>query len=167
MARKGFLVLRPGHARVSLEVPEADSASYNASRMETLVALGLVMAAFWIWLRRQGELFRLSVRAGRVLVVRGRVPQGLVDDFRPVVKHVRSGDIHVQKTSSGGRLTTRGIDDDTTQRLRNLLGIRSLASLVGALPLRAPTLGQRLGIAWLAWWSHDRERARNGARPAR
>lgn len=121
--------------------------------MEMLLALGLVMGLFLLWLRRQGELFRLSVRAGRVLVVRGRVPQGLVEDFRPVLKQVGRGEISVQKTSTGGRLSTRGIDDATAQRLRNLFGIRPQAQIVGALPVRSPTLGQRLGITWLAWWS--------------
>lgn len=123
-----------------------------------LVALGFVMAAFLWWVRRQGRLFWISVRGGRLLVVQGRVPQGLASDFAPHLVRVQRGEIYVDKTASGGRLRTRGIDEPTTQRLRNLLGIRPLAQLLGATPIRHPSLGQRLGIGWLAWRS-----ARRGA----
>ena len=118
-----------------------------------LVALALVLGMFVWWLRRQSELFWISVRGGRLLVVRGRVPQGLASDFAPHLRGVRRGDVFVHKTSAGGRLTTRGVDEPTTQRLRNLLGILSHAQLLGALPVRNPSLGQRLGIGWLAWRS--------------
>jgi hypothetical protein len=116
-----------------------------------LVALALVMGTFLWWLRRQSELFWISIRAGKLLVVRGRVPQGLAADFAPHLRSVRRGSVFVHKTSSGGRLTTSGIDEPTTQRLRNLLGILSPSQLLSALPVRNPTLGQRLGIGWLAW----------------
>lgn len=119
--------------------------------MEMLLALALVMAGFLFWVGRQGELFYVSVRRGKLLLVRGRVPQGLLEDFRPVLRHVQRGEIYVQKTSTGGRLTTRGIDPASTQRLRNLLGIRPQAQLLSAVGVARPTLGQRLGIAWLAW----------------
>lgn len=128
----------------------------NSSDVEMLVALGLVMGTFLWWVRRQGQLFWISVRDGKLLVVRGRVPQGLAADFAPHLRGVRRGEVYVQKTASGGRLTTRGIDDAVTQRLRNLLGIRPLAQLLGATPIRHPSLGQRLGIGWLAWRSAKR-----------
>lgn len=125
--------------------------------METLLALALIMATFLWWVRRQGELFFVSVRDGKLLTVRGRVPQGLLADYRPLLRHVKRGAIVVRKASDRGALSTRGIDDNTSQRLRNLLGIRPYAQLIGAAPLRHPTLGQRLGIPWLAWWCARRE----------
>lgn len=124
--------------------------------MEMLVLLALVMATFLFWVRRQGELFHVSIRRGTLLVVRGRVPQGLLADFRPLLTRVQRGSITVQKTSTGGRLSTSQLDEATTQKLRNLLGIRSHAQLLGALPIRNPTLGQRLGITWLAWLTQRR-----------
>lgn len=124
--------------------------STNAG-VEILVGLALVMGTFLWWLRRQSELFWISIRGGKLLVIRGRVPQGLASDFAPHLRHVQRGSIFVHKTSSGGRLTTRGIDEPTAQRLRNLLGIRSQSQLLSALPVRNPSLGQRLGSCWLAW----------------
>ncbi len=123
--------------------------------MEILVAplALLTVFAFVLWVRRQSELCWISIRCGRLLVVRGRVPQGLVGDFRPLLVHVKRGEVFVHKTSSGGSLQTRGIDEATTQRLRNVLGIKPETQLVSATPIRNPNLGQRLGIGWLAWWS--------------
>lgn len=116
-----------------------------------LLALAAVMVTFLWWVRRQGELCWISIRNGTLLVIRGRVPQGLAADFAPLVRHVKRGEIYVHKTASGGRLTTRGIDEPAAQRLRNLLGIRPQSQLISALPVRNPSLGQRLGIGWLAW----------------
>lgn len=121
-------------------------------RMETLLPLALVLLTFLWWARRQGELFVVSVRRGKLLTVRGRVPQGLLSDYRPLLRHVKRGTILVRKSGSSGALSTHGIDANTAQRLRNLLGIRPYAQLLGAAPIRNPSIGQRLGIGWLAWW---------------
>lgn len=124
--------------------------------MELLVALAVVMGLCIWWLSRQSELCWVSIRRGQLLVVRGRVPQGLLGDFRPLLQNVQRGEIFVHKTSGGGRLQTRGIDDRTAQRLRNVLGIKPETQFVSATPIRNPNLGQRLGIGWLAWWSTKR-----------
>jgi Protein of unknown function (DUF3634) len=110
---------------------------------------------FWTW--RQNELFHVSVRSGRVLLIRGRIPSALLSDFRTVVRHVNRASIRVQKTAAGGRLATAGIDADTTQKLRNLFGLYTQAQLRSAPPIRNPTLGQWLGSAGLAWWQERRK----------
>ena len=56
-----------------------------------LIFAALVLAAFFVWHRRSNELFYLSVRDGRVLVVRGRIPAGLLSDFKDVLGGVSLG----------------------------------------------------------------------------
>ena len=52
----------------------------------------------------------------------------------------------------GARLTARGaIDEGRIQRLRNAFGLFPTAKLRSAAPIARPSLGQVLGIAWLAW----------------
>lgn len=119
------------------------------------IALAVIAALFALaWFSRQEDLFCLSVRDGRVLVVRGRAPPGFVSDVRDVVTRqgVRDATIRAVKTERGGRLTFSGdIDDNTAQRLRNVFGILPAAQLRHAPRIKNPTLGQVLGIAWLAW----------------
>lgn len=119
--------------------------------METLLALALIMAMILWWAARKNELFLISVRDGELLVVRGRVPQGLLADYRPLLRHVKRGSIVAKKTSDGALLQMHGIDDNDAQRLRNVLGLRSPAQQINGAPIRNPSLGQRLGITWLAW----------------
>jgi phosphoserine phosphatase len=119
---------------------------------------GLVLVAFVIVVliasARANELFRLSVREGRVLVVRGRIPVGLLADIRDVVAAppVARATIRAVKESGGAGLIVSGaVDAIRAQRLRNVFGIRPIASLRTAPPIADPTLGQILGVAWLAW----------------
>jgi hypothetical protein len=103
---------------------------------------------------RANELFCLSVRDGRVLVVRGRIPAGLLSDIRDVVSKppVAHATIRAVKESNVACLVVGGaVDDGRAQRLRNVFGLYPIASLRAARPLAQPTLGQMLGIAWLAW----------------
>ena len=72
---------------------------------------------------RTNELFRLSVRNGRVLLVRGRIPPGLLNDFRIVLaaSPVARATIRAYRDRAGARLSVSGeIDAGQEQRLRNV-----------------------------------------------
>ena len=115
-----------------------------------LLGVGAV-SAFW-WLSRAGELFFLSVRDGSVLLVRGRIPPSLLNDFGDAVRHVRRGSIRGVRQMNGGQVFAGGdIDEFVEQRLRNILRTFPVSRLRSAPGPANPTLGQVLGIAWLAW----------------
>jgi hypothetical protein len=103
---------------------------------------------------RDRELFCLSVRDGRVLIVRGRIPAGLLSDIRDVIKRptVARATIRGVKQEEGARLAVSGtIDEGRAQRLRNIFHLYPISQLRAAPAIARPTLGQMLGIAWLAW----------------
>ena len=113
----------------------------------------LALFGFW-WFSRTQELFCVSVRNGKLLVVRGRVPGGLMGDFRSVVSKpaVARATLRAVKEEHGARLLVSGdIDDGRTQRLRNCFRLYPISMLRSAPLIGKPTLGQILGIAWLAW----------------
>jgi hypothetical protein len=117
-----------------------------------LVAL-VVVAAIW-WSGRVNELFCLSVRDGKVLVVRGRIPGGLLAEFREVVSRppVRRATVRAVKGAHGVELRCSGaLGEGRQQRLRNCLGVYPMSRLRAAPPLERATVGQIIGIAWLAW----------------
>jgi hypothetical protein len=119
-----------------------------------LLVVALLLFAAWFFLERQNELFRLSVRHGRVLLVRGRIPPGLLGDIRDAVARppVPHGTIRAVKHDGGARLTASGaIDEGRAQRLRNIFQLYPVSKLRAAPALARPTMGQILGIAWLAW----------------
>ena len=115
-----------------------------------LLGLGLLL-----WASRARELFCLSVRAGRVLVVRGRIPPAVLAAIRDVVAAppaVEDATLRAVLEENGARLVVTGtIDEGRAQRLRNVFGIFPVAKLRAAPPTNDRTLGQFLGIAWLAW----------------
>jgi hypothetical protein len=114
-----------------------------------VVALGLFLFLFFV--HRQNQLFVLSIRNGRVLVVRGRVPPGFLEDVRAIARGVKSATIRATKSDGHARVTASGLDDNALQRLRNAFSVYPAARLRSAPPIARPTLGQVLGIAWLAW----------------
>jgi hypothetical protein len=119
-----------------------------------VLAAALLALAFLYWTSRANELFCLSVRDGRVLVVRGRIPGGLLSDIRDVVTKpvVSRATIRATKAQQGARLVVSGaIDEGREQRLRNIFRLYPLSNLRAAPIVAEPTLGQVLGIAWLAW----------------
>jgi hypothetical protein len=119
-----------------------------------LVVVAIVLFGFWFFLERQNELFRLSVRHGRVLLVRGRIPPGLLGDIKDAVARppVLRGTIRAVKEDGGARLTASGgIDEGLAQRLRNIFRLYPVSRLRAAPAIARPTMGQLLGIAWLAW----------------
>jgi Protein of unknown function (DUF3634) len=119
-----------------------------------LVLAALLVLLALAWLARAAELFRLSVRDGRTIVVRGRIGGGLFGDLASVVRAARvtRGTITAVREAGGVRLVCSGaFDEGTKQRLRNVLGLYPIVKLRMAPPIARPTLGQVLGIAWLAW----------------
>jgi hypothetical protein len=116
-----------------------------------VVVAGLVI---WLWLERKRELFLVSVRNGKVLLVRGRLPGTLMADIKAIVAsqpEVRWGSVKAYRDSHRARIATNGIDEFREQRLRNIFAVYPMSNLVGAPPLNERTVGQVLGIAWLAW----------------
>ena len=118
-----------------------------------LVIVGV--AAFFIWSMRQRELFCLSVREGKTLLVRGRVPGGLLSDISDAMRAsppIRRAKIVAYRGEGGVQLDLSGtIDDGRAQRLRNILGIYPMSRLSAAPIANDRTIGQILGIVWLAW----------------
>lgn len=113
----------------------------------------LIVVGLW-WFTRVGELFAVSVRDGKVLVVRGRVPAGMLHEFAEAVARpkVRRGMIRGLSTESGGRLVfSGGIDEGRQQRMRNVFALYPASQLRSSPAIARPTLGQLSGIAWLAW----------------
>lgn len=113
----------------------------------------LVVAGVW-WLGRVNELFYISVRDGKLLVVRGRVPVSLLQEMREAVARpvVRRGTIRAFKTEGGGQLVCHGgIDEGREQRMRNTFMLYPASQLRAAPPIKEPTLGQVVGVAWIAW----------------
>lgn len=92
--------------------------------LQLALAAGVIAAAF-LFLRRVNELFVLRVHRGRLEIVRGRLPQALLDDIADVVARSRAANLELRVISEGGmpRLLTRGSQsEEVAQRLRNVLG---------------------------------------------
>ena len=122
--------------------------------MLTLPVVAVVVVVGVWWLSRVGELFYISVRDGKALVVRGRVPVSMLQEFKETVANpmVKRGRIRAFKTESGGQLACTGdIDDGREQRMRNTFMLYPASQLRHAPAIQQPTLGQLSGIAWLAW----------------
>lgn len=116
-----------------------------------LIAVAIVIV--WL-LARAGELFYISVRDGKLLVVRGRVPVSMLQEFRDCVRNptVRRGSIKAFKTESGGQLACSGdIAEGREQRMRNTFMLYPASKLRIAPAAKERTFGQLVGFAWLAW----------------
>jgi hypothetical protein len=123
-----------------------------------LILAVVVVVVYLVW--RSGEIFRVSVRNGRALVIRGRVPPALMRAIREIITsrpEVARATIRAVRGQHGARLTARGVDEGRLQRLRNAFGLYPVSKLRAAPPIARPSLGQVLGIAWLAWM-FDRSR---------
>ncbi|MDQ3030935.1 MAG: DUF3634 family protein [Myxococcota bacterium] len=117
------------------------------------IVLALVGVGAWYFLSRANEIFCVSVRDGRLLLVRGRIPIALKHDFEDVVRRARlqRATIRAVSSQSHARLVMSGVDEHVAQRLRNTFGHHPIQKLRSA-PAKYPrNLGQVLGIAWLAW----------------
>ena len=120
--------------------------------MFAIVAI-LVAFAIW-WLTRVGEMFCISIRNGKVLVIRGRAPGVLVNAVAEIAAHsgIRKATIRGMRTENGGCLKFSGsLDEGLQQRMRNTFALYPASQLRQAPAIARPTLGQLSGIAWLAW----------------
>jgi hypothetical protein len=95
-------------------------------RPEDLVPYIVVVAALVllvVYLRAR-ELFCVSVRGGRTLLVRGRIPAGLLSSIGEVVRRdgVKRGTVKALRGEHSARLVTSGMSEATEQRLRNVFG---------------------------------------------
>jgi len=126
---------------------------YHSPVMPWLVLAIVAVVIFFAW--RAAEIFCVSVRDGRALVIRGRVPPALLRAIREIVgaqPEVTHGTIRAVRGEHGARLTAGGaIDEGRLQRLRNAFALFPTSKLRAASAVARPTLGQVLGIAWLAW----------------
>jgi hypothetical protein len=122
--------------------------------MFVLPVLAVVVVVGVWWLSRISELFYLSIRDGKALVVRGRVPVSMLQEFKEAVANptVKRGSIRAFKTESGGQLACTGdIGEGREQRMRNTFMLYPASQLRQAPAIQQPTLGQLSGIAWVAW----------------
>jgi len=122
--------------------------------MAFLIFAALVAVVIVWLLLRSGELFYISVRDGKLLVVRGRVPVSMLQEFKECVNRpkVRRGAIKAFKTDMGGQLTCSGdIDEGREQRMRNTFMLYPASKLRLAPQQKDRTIGQLAGLAWLAW----------------
>jgi hypothetical protein len=117
-----------------------------------LVVFGSIAALVYA-AGRARELFVLSVRRGELLLVRGSLPPDLFEALADVIERgqVQRTTIRVARNDGHARLTASGVDEFTLQRLRNVVGTFKLKRLEEASWPRRRNLGQRLGVAWLAW----------------
>ena len=124
--RKGARVVRP------LDVP-------------TILAILVVT--------RMNEIFCVSVRNGKMLLIRGTCPNTLFHDLQDVMRRadVQRATLRAVKTDGHARLLASGVDDGIAQRCRNTFGTHPLHQLRSASSPQRRNLGQVLGIGWLAW----------------
>ncbi len=126
----------------------------------TVYGIAFVMVLYLVLAVRATEVFFLSVRRGRTLQVRGRIPAALLHELSDVIARsgAARGSVRAVRQGGAARLKVRGLDEYTAQRLRNVFGTRSGSELKLAGPPAGRNLGQRLGWAWLAWLLHGARR---------
>lgn len=131
------------------------------------MSLGLILVAVVVGviavlvISRANELFFVSVRDGRCLLVRGSVPPSVWSELQAVVRTsgARHGSIRAVKEGGSARIVATGLGEGVEQRLRNAVGARGFhrARASGATAASGGrNLGQLLGVAWLAWMLSNR-----------
>jgi hypothetical protein len=113
----------------------------------------ILVGTLAIVISRGNELFFLSVRGGKVLLIRGRLPVALQHDLEDVITRARVQDASIRAVRSSGhaRLVVSGVDEGTQQRLRNTLGVHPIQKLRNAPIATDRNMGQLMGLSWLAW----------------
>lgn len=123
-----------------------------------ILVVAAVAVVIALVLARANEIFYVSIRDGRCLLMRGHVSPSLWRELREVVRiaRVRHGKVRAVKSGGRPRLVCDGLDDGTAQRLRNAFGAQGFGHLKASAPIGGAggghrNLGQLLGFAWLAW----------------
>lgn len=129
----------------------------QAPLLDSLITLGLALAvafALYLIFIRGNEIFFISIREGRALLVRGRVPPNLLAQIGDVARRggVQRGSVQAYRGEHRARLSTSGFSEGDAQRLRNVFSLHSIQALRAAKLTKPENLGQVLGIAWLAWF---------------
>ena len=99
----------------------------------TLAIAVVALALLYSSARRARTLCVLHVRGGELVVVRGGLPVGVIDDLRDVVRRSRlaTGTLRVERDGARARLLTdRDIPPHAAQAMRNVVGIVPLAKLL-------------------------------------
>lgn len=128
-----------------------------------LALLVAVLLALSVSASRARELCVLSVRDGRLLMIRGALPPSLLEALRDIVRRTGAprGTVRLVRAGDRARVDASGLDEAVVQRIRNVVGTYPMPRLLAGALGSPPNLGKRLGIAWLAWRMHDRERGPN------
>ncbi len=95
--------------------------------LAVVLVIGLLLAA-----RNATVLFVVRIRAGKIVHVRGRVPQGLLSDLADVVKERPVSDAVIRARVEGGLVAVYDKGDlspQERQRLRNVVGCWPLAKI--------------------------------------
>ncbi len=123
-----------------------------------ILAVALIAIVAIMVVSRANELFYISIREGRCMIVRGNVPPSIWSEVREVVRisGVRRGSIRAVKDGGQPRLLFEGLDERVAQRLRNSVGNRGFGRMRASASAQSGcsssrNLGQLLGVAWLAW----------------
>src|ERR1043165_7136275 len=122
--------------------------------MLSLPVIAVVVGVGVWWFTRVGELFYISVRDGKALVVRGRVPGSLLQGLKEIVAHPQDkrGSIRALQNETGEQRSCGGdLGGGREQLRRNTFMLYPASQLRQAPAIARPTLGQLSGIAWLAW----------------
>ena len=119
--------------------------------MMLLIAAGLGLVL--VFVARANEIFCLSVRNGRTILVRGRISPTLFQGLADVAERTRveRGTVRAVAGEAHARLVFSGVDEGPAQRMRNVFGTHPVQRLRSAAAPSARNVGQVLGIAWLAW----------------
>ena len=102
---------------------------------DTLIILGicaLVGAPIVIGLTRANEIVVLDAKGGKLAVRLGRAPQKLLSELGEVARRAKLDGVALKIVVEDGRprLVAEGpIDDGVAQRLRNVVGLFTLAEL--------------------------------------
>lgn len=124
----------------------------------TIAFFVVVLVVLYLVFVRGNEIFFVSIRDGRALLVRGRIPPSLLSQLADVARRaqVQRGSVTAYKSDGRARIVSSGFSDGDQQRLRNLFALHPVSALRAAKLTKPENLGQLLGIAWLAWMLTDR-----------
>ena len=108
----------------------------------TILALCLLVLPLAISIRRSTELFRVVVRDGKAIFVRGRMPQSLLHDLDDIVgsSPLARAELRAIRRDGKAQLEIKGeLSAEQCQRLRNAVGMYSMQRIrAGQGPKRRP-----------------------------